>query len=72
MIIICNVIYLESSELKFFDDCRKMNLSVTVSDPSIFQVVGTSGKYCVVDNLDKKIEGITVFFPKLVCLHHYQ
>ena len=55
MIIICNVIYLESSELKFFDDCRKMNLSVTVSDPSIFQVVGTSGKYCVVDNLNKKM-----------------
>ena len=56
MIIICNVIYLESSELKFkFDDCRKMNLSVTVSDPSIFQVVGTSGKYCVVDNLNEKM-----------------
>ena len=33
----------ERNELKFFDDCRKMNLSVTVSDPSIFQVLGTSG-----------------------------
>ena len=32
----------ESSELKFFDDCRKMNLSVTVSDPSVFQVIGPS------------------------------
>ena len=41
----CRVYLVESNELKFFDDCRKMNLSVSVSDPSIFQVIGTSGKY---------------------------
>ena len=35
----------ESSELNFFDDCRKMNLTISVSDPSIFQIIGTSGKF---------------------------
>ena len=30
-------------DLEKVRDCRKMNLSVAVSDPSIFEVLGTSG-----------------------------
>ncbi|XP_046853530.1 nuclear pore membrane glycoprotein 210-like [Xenia sp. Carnegie-2017] len=33
----------ENDDLLFFDDCRKMKLTISVNDPSIFQVLGTSG-----------------------------
>ncbi|XP_046861323.1 nuclear pore membrane glycoprotein 210-like isoform X1 [Xenia sp. Carnegie-2017] len=35
----------ESDDLLFFDDCRKMNLTISVTDPSIFQVLGTSDEF---------------------------